>query len=328
MVWFVVVAACVAPLLTALLSLGNFTLFGLIDPSDWLVRTLQFAAGDATGVAALAPFLLVLMRYAPFLWTDDLAVKPATWRWPAVGAVFKGLILVGLLALAAFFGLFCTGRPHAGPHLRHLYPGAVDSRALRFRLERGGCFSRQRVHAPFFRCRRWDRAEGFALQFGLLTLTFVSVLLSAVVTEWNRSEARLRHRRFSRPAHAVCPTGRCCSTAWNRRCRATGGTRTSSHCCLSTSTTSKTSTTRYGHAFGDAILKSVAATLQNSVRPGDTVARLGGDEFVMVLERVEGLNEAVAVSNRVRAALEQPQSVADPRDERDGQHRHRARHGR
>lgn len=43
----------------------------------------------------------------------------------------------------------------------------------------------------------------------------------------------------------------------------------------------------HGHAVGDAVLKSVAAKLQATVRNHDIVARLGGDEFVAILRDVD-----------------------------------------
>lgn len=42
-----------------------------------------------------------------------------------------------------------------------------------------------------------------------------------------------------------------------------------------------------GHQHGDALLRSVAATIQNNLRIGDIVARLGGDEFAIFLPYVE-----------------------------------------
>jgi diguanylate cyclase (GGDEF)-like protein len=61
-----------------------------------------------------------------------------------------------------------------------------------------------------------------------------------------------------------------------------------------------------GHDAGDRLLVVVAERLLDCVRPGDLVARLGGDEFVILLDRLTGTTEAVAVAERVLHRLAEP----------------------
>jgi len=61
-----------------------------------------------------------------------------------------------------------------------------------------------------------------------------------------------------------------------------------------------------GHAAGDEVLVTSGRRMQACVRTGDVVARLGGDEFVVLLEPVDEETSAVAVADRVVAALRQP----------------------
>ena len=58
-----------------------------------------------------------------------------------------------------------------------------------------------------------------------------------------------------------------------------------------------------GHAAGDEFLKSVARRLLNSVRTPDTVSRQGGDEFVLLLQDVQGPEDAAATARRVLQAV-------------------------
>ena len=73
-----------------------------------------------------------------------------------------------------------------------------------------------------------------------------------------------------------------------------------------------------GHPQGDACLRQVAQVLaEASGRPGDLVARYGGEEFVCLLPEIGGAG-ALAVANRLMAALREadighPRSPAGPR---------------
>jgi len=73
-----------------------------------------------------------------------------------------------------------------------------------------------------------------------------------------------------------------------------------------------------GPAIADRLLVAVAQRLQGSLRCTDivtseesafTIARLGGDEFTVLLEDVMGVDAALRVAERLRAALEAPFDV-------------------
>lgn len=58
-----------------------------------------------------------------------------------------------------------------------------------------------------------------------------------------------------------------------------------------------------GHSFGDRVLVAITKRLATCVRPADVLARYGGDEFAILLERVQGLDEATAVADRIHEEL-------------------------
>ena len=61
-----------------------------------------------------------------------------------------------------------------------------------------------------------------------------------------------------------------------------------------------------GHLKGDQLLVSLAARLQLCLRQGDTVARLGGDEFAVLVDDIDGLEDATRVADRILEDLHTP----------------------
>jgi len=59
----------------------------------------------------------------------------------------------------------------------------------------------------------------------------------------------------------------------------------------------------FGHPAGDLALRTVAETLRDQLRLGDGIYRYGGEEFLVVLPE-QGVTEALAVAERLRAAVE------------------------
>lgn len=60
---------------------------------------------------------------------------------------------------------------------------------------------------------------------------------------------------------------------------------------------------KYGHAYGDLAIKTVAEVLKRNARSIDTAARMGGEEFNVILPGVDS-NGAMVAAERIRKALE------------------------
>jgi diguanylate cyclase (GGDEF)-like protein len=61
-----------------------------------------------------------------------------------------------------------------------------------------------------------------------------------------------------------------------------------------------------GHAAGDQLLVAVSERVRACLRASDTPARLGGDEFAVLLEDVDGPDEAIRVAQRILDSVQMP----------------------
>jgi diguanylate cyclase (GGDEF)-like protein/PAS domain S-box-containing protein len=61
-----------------------------------------------------------------------------------------------------------------------------------------------------------------------------------------------------------------------------------------------------GHRIGDELLVAMAGRLEECLRNGDTAARLGGDEFTVLLQNVNGVEDAERAAERILLELRQP----------------------
>lgn len=67
---------------------------------------------------------------------------------------------------------------------------------------------------------------------------------------------------------------------------------------------------RFGHDFGDEVLKVVSARLRTALRTGDIVARFGGDEFVVAQFGFTTNDQILAATARIANAFKTPLQVA------------------
>jgi diguanylate cyclase (GGDEF)-like protein len=60
----------------------------------------------------------------------------------------------------------------------------------------------------------------------------------------------------------------------------------------------------FGHEAGDKLIKAVGDLLARSLRRADTVARLGGDEFAVIVEGIDGTDDAISIADNLSTILE------------------------
>jgi diguanylate cyclase (GGDEF)-like protein len=60
----------------------------------------------------------------------------------------------------------------------------------------------------------------------------------------------------------------------------------------------------FGHDAGDKLIKAVGDLISKSLRRADTIARLGGDEFAVVIEGIQGPEDAISIADNLTTILE------------------------
>ena len=72
----------------------------------------------------------------------------------------------------------------------------------------------------------------------------------------------------------------------------------------------KSANDSFGHATGDAVLRTFAVVARRTLRPGDLLGRIGGEEFALLLYG-SGPEAAVAIAERLRRSFEAEAQFVD-----------------
>ncbi len=68
---------------------------------------------------------------------------------------------------------------------------------------------------------------------------------------------------------------------------------------------------RFGHSYGDEVLKGVSRTIRDAVRSMDVVARYGGEEFAVILPHTTK-RDALVIAERIRADVDEYKRMVKP----------------
>ena len=153
---------------------------------------------------------------------------------------------------------------------------------------------------------------GFALQFGLVTVTLLGLILGAAVTQREADADADKLAALRDPL-----TGLANRTLLHDRLSQALARRPyldpagSKDACAGVVLfldldRFKSINDSLGHSVGDAVLEEVARRLPTGLRASDTVARLGGDEFAILLEGSSTPGEVEATAARVLDTLTPP----------------------
>ncbi len=310
-IWFLAIAVLIAPLIVALLQSANFAYFEIVPWSKYLINTLHYWAGDATGIAMLAPFLLVLLRKFPWLWAISEDAPPASKRKTPLA--FKNIPQFLLEGLALSLGIWAAYGSRPGTNLDYTYLVFLPTIwiAMRHGFERAAATVLFISIAVAVLVRAtFGQSNVFALQFGLMAITVTCLLLGGIASDRQQAEIALResaqqlsHAAFYDPLTNL-PNRALFSDRLERAFEYSKQFPAHLYGVLFVDLDQfKVVNDSLGHTLGDRLLVALARKLTECVRPTDTIARLGGDEFTILLESLSDISDPIRVAERIQASL-------------------------
>ena len=312
--WFLAIATLTAPLIVSLLQTASLAYFQVLPWSKYLTSTLHYWAGDATGIAMLAPFLLIALRKLPWIWESAENEAPA--REPKMLPGRRELPLFLVEGLALSLGIWTAYSSRPGNNLDYTYFVFLPSIwiALRHGFERAaGSVLFINVAVAFLVRATFGKSNVVALQFGLMAITLTCLLLGGIASNRRQTDkalrdsaAQLNYSAFY-DALTSLPNRALFSDRLKRAFEHGKQVSNTLYAVLFIDLNQfKMVNDSLGHCIGDQLLIAISRKLEGCLRPTDTIARLGGDEFAILLQSFSDVSDTIRVAERIQVALSCP----------------------
>ena len=301
-----------ASLILASCKMGSLLALGEIESSKWFTKTMHQWAGEATGIAMLAPPLLILLRRFP--WSGKhLTLQGSP---PEINFCLPKLEdlrnWLGLLAATILFTWAANGGI-TSQSLDYTYFTFVP---LTFICAWKGFESTTviilliNVTAVAFVGKKIEDNDPLALQFGLMTVTYVGLLLSAFVTARSQENTKRKglEEQLRYDATHDSLTGLYNRAGFLNRLEQTINKAMENENYLFAVLfldldRFKTLNDRLGHLVGDKLLVEVAKKLRQCLPESALVARFGGDEFTLVVEELTDTTQVGQIAEAICQSL-------------------------
>lgn len=300
--------AGITSLVYAVVSISLLLALGNIDQSNWFAKVMHEWAGEATGIVMLAPPLLILLR--KFTWSDKKidvqgAAPEFNFGLPKLKDTKDWLMLFAVTVLftwAANGGIKSKGLDYSYFAFIPLtwisaWKGFEAATVVILIIN---------VLAVALVGKQITGGTTFALQFSLMTITYVGILLSAFVTSRSQENTKRQdlEKQLRYDANHDSLTG-LYNRAWFLN-----------HLQEVEDKAQKNKSYRFallfldldrfkvindslGHQVGDRLLVKIAQKLQECLPENKPVARLGGDEFTILLEDIDNISQATRIADNI-----------------------------
>lgn len=302
----------IATLIYAVVKMSTLLILGNIGSNEFLTKVMHEWAGEATGIVMLTPPLLIICRV--LRWSDKHLILEESppeieFKLPRLKNVRDW---IGIFAITIIF----TWAAHGGVRsqdLNYTYfvfiPLTLISAWKGFEAATVITLSIN-VLSVFLVGKQAQSSDSLALQFGLMTVTYIGFLLSAyiseLVKETNKRRGLEKQLRYDATHDSL--TG-----LYNRAWFIDRLEQTNSQINKSNSRLSallfldldrfKVVNDTFGHTIGDKLLGKITQQLQQCLPESASVARLGGDEFTIILEQVTNIDRVSQIAETICQSL-------------------------